>query len=559
MPGTTAVSASKGGLRATAYRGDAAVLLAFNLDQEPQDGFAGFAVKCTLPDGHSFFLKNRLNFQDKITAATTPEERRAILTTTDKAPYQKFRWVDFSSSRGPGKYTYEVSAMYQKSKNGDLEPRASVDVALELGPFVSGKLQVGFTRGFVSSQAYVDQFHNAPIRPPGKSIDFDTKPFEKQYQWLGFHARVMIFDFLRSCLADPHSTIDVFAYDLDEPDIIGLLTQFGGRLRAFLDDAPLHTKAGALEIDAKEALVKSAGAQNVKSGHFGRFAHSKVFIQKQDGQATRVLTGSANFSLRGLYVQANNVLVFDDPATTGFYEQAFEQAFNAMHDFAASEIAEGWIEVPSQPSLPPFALAFSPHQTAEVSLGRVADAIKNAESSVLFAVMDLTGGGAVIDEITALTVNQPSVFSYGVTQSMAGASVYKPGSTAGILTPFAYLQQNVPAPFSQEISGGAGQVIHDKFVVVDFNAGAPVVFTGSSNLAAGGEKANGDNLIAIRDSAVASIFAVQAVGLVDHFHFRAVMQNATDDAPLVLRRDNWWKDYYTPGTLKFRDRMLFGG
>ena len=161
MPSTTAVSATNGGLSLTAYRGDAAVLLAFNLEPEPKDGFAGFAVKCTPPDGHPFFLKNRLNFQDPITAATTPEQRHAILTTTDKAPYQKFRWVDFSSSRGPGKYTYEVSAMYQKNKAGDLESRGSVAVSLELGPFASGNLQAGFTRGFVSSQAYVDQFKNA--------------------------------------------------------------------------------------------------------------------------------------------------------------------------------------------------------------------------------------------------------------------------------------------------------------------------------------------------------------------------------------------------------------
>ena len=62
MSGATAVSASKGGLSVTAYRGDAAVLLAFNLQQEPTTGFAGFAVKCTLPDGQSFFLKNRLPF-----------------------------------------------------------------------------------------------------------------------------------------------------------------------------------------------------------------------------------------------------------------------------------------------------------------------------------------------------------------------------------------------------------------------------------------------------------------------------------------------------------------
>ena len=50
--------------------------------------------------------------------------------------------------------------------------------------------------------------------------------------------------------------------------------------------------------------------------------------------------------------------------------------------------------------------------------------------------------------------------------------------------------------------------------VVDFNDSKPVVFTGSSNLAAGGEKANQDNLLAIRDASIATAFAVEAVRLV---------------------------------------------
>jgi hypothetical protein len=38
-------------------------------------------------------------------------------------------------------------------------------------------------------------------------------------------------------------------------------------------------------------------------------------------------------------------------------------------------------------------------------------------------------------------------------------------------------------------------------------------------VAAGGEQANGDNLLAIHDGDVATAFAIEAVGLVDHFNF----------------------------------------
>jgi hypothetical protein len=549
--------ASSGGLRVKAFRGDSSVLLAFDIDESQTTGLAGFAVQVTLPNGQTVTLNNRLNFEKGVGPSTTADEQHAQLTPTDKAPYQKFRWIDFSSSAGPGKYVYHVTAMY--FGDGELKAGPTVQVPLTLGPYQVGALQAGFTRGFLSSQAYVDRFKNAAIRPAKKSITYDTKPFEAQYAWLGFNARTLVFDFLNDVLRDEGSTLDVFAYDLDEPDIISLLEQFKGRLRAFLDDASLHTKPGAMEILAKAALIKSAGAENVKHGHFQRFAHNKVFIQKdRDGKAVRVLTGSANFSVRGLYVQANNVLIFDDPGTAAQYEEAFDQAFTDMSGFKTSEIAEGWIDMSHEPSLPPFSVAFSPHTSASVSLDRVSEAITNAKSSILFAIMDVTGGGDVLKAIHGLTVNRPDVYSYGVTQTKSGAALYKPGSPNGVITSFAFLQKHVPFPFSAEISGGPGQVIHDKFIVIDFDTDNPLVYTGSSNLAAGGEQANGDNLLEIRDPGVASIFAVQAMGLVDHFHFRVAIQEVTDAKPLTLTNDDsWTKPYYTAGDIKMRERQLF--
>jgi hypothetical protein len=51
---------------------------------------------------------------------------------------------------------------------------------------------------------------------------------------------------------------------------------------------------------------------------------------------------------------------------------------------------------------------------------------------------------------------------------------------------------------------------------------------------------------------------VQAVGLVDHFHFRAIEQKATSAQPLTLDgTDKWWQQYYEKGSIKERDRTLF--
>jgi hypothetical protein len=532
-------------------------MLAFDLDQQLTSGLAGFAIKCTPPSGNPYYIPNRLSFSTPITTKTTPEQRK--WTPSSQAPIQKFRWIDFPNDAGSGTFTYEVTPMYFDGNALRAGPVESVQA--KFGALQTGNPDIGFTRGYISSQGYAARFNNAPIRPDTKTIDFDTAPYVKQYEWLGYHARQILFNFMQECMADPDVTVDLFAYDLDEPDFVRDLVNLGGKLRAVLDNASLHTQKGAMEIDALALLQQSAGEDHIQVGHFKRFAHDKVLIQKKNGVAVKVLTGSANFSVRGLYVQANNVLVFNNADTAGLYEQAFNEAFTDMKNFSKAAIAQEWFPINISGGAP-CSICFSPHKTAEVSLDKVATAIQNAKSSVIYAVMQLGGGGQVLQQLREIGSNN-QIFSYGVTQSAGKLNLYQPGQTKAIFADFNYLSSKVPAPFRKEWSGGAGQVIHDKFVAVDFNGENPVVFSGSSNLAEGGEKENGDNLLAITDPAIVIAYAVEGIRLVDHYHFRMVMKTATDVKPLELQGPDapqpWWQPYYTPDTVKYNDRMLFAG
>ncbi|MGA2125062.1 MAG: hypothetical protein ABSG76_02820 [Xanthobacteraceae bacterium] len=216
--------------------------------------------------------------------------------------------------------------------------------------------------------------------------------------------------------------------------------------------------------------------------------------------------------------------------------------------------------------MPKFSLALSPHKDFSVSLGPMTERIRKATSSVFFAVMEPTGQGPVLASLRTIAA-EPTVFSYGTVETDKGLAVQSPDGEMGIMTSFAALTKNVPEPFKKEFSGGPGMHIHDKFVVVDFNAGNPTVFTGSSNLAAGGEQANGDSLAMIEDAAVANMFAIEAVALFDHYHFRKAMQQVTQaEPPLTLwypGKPNapapWWKPYYDPSRIQMRDRYLFAG
>jgi len=553
----TLTLARSDGFKFCAYAGDGAVLLCFDLDESRQADLAGFAVEYTDPDGKTFPVLNRLNFAQALTKATTPEQRQ--FTPTSEAPLQKFHWVHFPPDVKPGTFTYKATAMlFKPGSETALTEGPSAEVEVALMPAAPAPFLLGFTRGYISSQAYAEEFHNAPVEPSHATFDFDTESYQPQYHWLGFHARRLVFDFVGEALADETLSLDVFAYDLDEPDVIKQLGQLGSRLRLYLDDSSTHVKKTAREPNA-HAWLAEQGAE-VKLGHFQRFSHDKIMIQKRGDTALKVLSGSANFSVRGLYVQSNNIFVFDDPATAALYDRAFQQSWDDPHGFATSELAAAWHDAGGHDGLPGYSVCLSPHHDPNVSLSRVAAAVTNAKSSVLFAIMEIgSGSGPLLDAIKALP-GREELYAFGTTQRLDGSlHVQKSGDPdKGTFIPFSYLSKNVPAPFQKEWSGGAGQVIHHKFVVTDFNGETPLAFGGSSNLATGGEKENGDNLVCFTDREIATKYAIEAIKLVDHYRFRAVMQSATYDKPLQLagRSANWAAPYYESGSAKSRERTV---
>jgi len=567
------VSAQNQGLRVVAYPGDNKILLAMSVDEKSIDSsnnLAGFAIWRKYDGKAEEVLGNRIAFDYGVSKDTTAKDRK--WTDSDKAPFQKFRWVDVPVDGFDIPITYRVRAMYFTGRGQEIKDGPEVTVKIEPVKQRHGKFRAAFTRGYIASQAYADKFGNKDIRPTGsKTPDFDIRPFEAQYEWLGADAREVLYKFLDDCEKDEQAKVDVFAYDLDEPTVIAAICRIGeqGRLRAILDNAPLHKKKGAVEIAAAKMIIAAAGKQNVKQGHFNRFQHNKVFIKRDGGgNAQRVIFGSMNFSVRGIYVQANNVIMVDDPKVAGMFATAFDVAFAGnvkAPAFRKNPIAARYmVGSPAETAdLPKFSLALSPHNDWKVSLGPMADRVRAAKSSVLFAVMAPSGSGPVLDSLRQIA-GEPTVFSYGTVETDKGIAVQSPNGAMGDLTSFAVLTKNVPAPFTKEFSGGAGMHIHDKFVVVDFNAENPTVFTGSSNLAAGGEQANGDSLAMIEDAAIANMYAIEAVALFDHYHFRKAMQRATRVQPLTLwypgkpnAPDPWWKPYYDRTKIQMRDRCLF--
>jgi phosphatidylserine/phosphatidylglycerophosphate/cardiolipin synthase-like enzyme len=554
------------GLSVKLWRGERMVLIGMDVDN-PEPDFVGFSIEEQTPGSDAFVpLRNRLNFSYGDQSASMAVNGFRNFPSTD-APFQKFRWIQFPFDPKVGTYTYRVTKKHMKS-DGSLVSGTSVTLDITLDIVVYDNfLDVGFARNFASSQAYADKYGNNPDVIPvqaDQGLDF-KKVAGDVYDWLGFEAGQLIFDFLKDVAGDETLTLDFFAYDLNEPDIVGLLEKIGGRLRAIIDDSGEHKPDTSAESQAAERLAASAGADNIKRMHFKGLQHNKVLIAKQNGEAVKVLFGSTNFSFRGIYIQANNALVFRAPEAAALFEQAFDLAFTSPKDFTSDPISKQWHLV-NIDGKPPVHFCFSPHTDSDLSLSPLGAAIDQATSSVLFCIafLNQAKSGAVREAIDRLT--EKKVFSYGMSDHVGGLQVQKPDGSIGIVD-FEFLAKNTPEPFKSEWSGGQGIHEHHKFVVTDFNLPTAKVFTGSSNLSVSGEKKNGDNLVMIEDPKVATSFAIEALRIFDHLHFRSRMKDASIDEskdPLTLQKPTalsgkpaWFEKFYVADSQAENDRKLF--
>lgn len=546
-----------------AYIGDYKTLLAFNFsDPARAKNLAGFTIHCQPPSGAAYYLWNELQFQN-------PSKHAQITTeppqSTANAPVQKYRWthvlgsVNQSAAPPAGQYTYTITPRYFDAKQSmqPLDSTLGASVTVPVGPFKKANLSLGFTRGYMQSEAFARHFgKNTRLIPANRALQFDTSAqagtnaanqavtYEEIYSWMGSTARQRVFDVLNAVVADSSLTLQVFAYDLDEPDVVGIFLKLAaqGRIRIILDNASLHiahTQNGKTVTPLEVPFVQQFEQQAKNKGDlcrgcFDRFSHDKIFIVSKNGTPLRVLTGSTNFSVTGLYVNANHVLVFEDPAMAAEYSKVFEQSFSilsktktpsaaAAKAFAATTLATKPY-APASPPAPKLNITFSPHTAAIVTkiLNGICSRIKQQTSaskgSVIFAVMQLTGSDTPVYKTLSAIHGTPGLYSYGISDAPGGVYLYQPASKRGVLVTGKPSSVTLPPPFDQ-VPSPPGHEIHDKFVVCGLNGSDPVVYCGSSNLATGGEAANGDNLLEIHDADVATAFAIEAILLIDHYNF----------------------------------------
>jgi hypothetical protein len=505
------------------HRGEGMALLGMNwkVGKPPKD-FVGFVIEFAEPNSSKFFaLVNRLNFPG-VDGEVNPQTR-----STRMSPIQKFRWVHFPRNADlPGKFTYRVTPAFMTATDALSfgEPQeAALTLARETYP---GKLNVTFTRGFVSSQAFVDRFvtktHGVrELLPADADAGLDFNPThpkaDEALGWMGFEGRAAILDVLDEAIAD--------------------------------------TKADR---------IATAGG-TVKRQHLGGLQHNKTIVVKGP-KVKAAVCGSTNFSWRGLYVQANNAVVLRGTKAIAPFWAAFDDYMandtNSAATFGATPSAKwkslGLAGINAK-------VAFSPHIASNALLEEIGKDIgNNTTSSLLYSLAFLHQTRGPIRTAIVKVKDRSDRFVYGISDRKAkgdGLDVLKPdGNVVPVFA--AALTKDLPLPFKAEPTGGTGVRMHHKFVVIDFDKPTARVYFGSYNFSSPADRKNGENLLLVKDRRIATSYMIEALRIFDHYHFR-VSQQESGRKTLTLKlpprapgEKAWWEEHYTDAVKK-RDRELF--
>jgi len=550
------------------HRGDGMALLAMNWKKgQPPRDFVGFAIEYKEPGGTKFFaLKNRLSFAKAGGAVD------ANILSTLRSPIQKFRWVHFPrNAELEGDFIYRVSPLFMNERD-ELSQGDAQEAAIELRrDTYPGKLNVAYTRGFVSSQAFVDRYESvAPIAtliPDDADMGLTFVPTHpnatEALAWMGFEARQAILEVLDQAIADKKAQVRVIAYDLSEPGVVTRLEQLGARLKIIIDNDGAHGDPESGETQSEHRLQASAGAANVKRQNMGKLQHNKTIVV--DGPKGKIaVCGSTNYTWRGFFVQANNVVIVRGKNAIQPFLIAFDNYWN-------NETPGKFGNTPSAIWTPlgldgiNAKVSFSPHAAANALLGSIADDIATKTTSSLFYSLAFLyqTPGVMLDAIKSVSEDSKK-FVYGISdRKVGGIDLQKPDGNISPVFPAA-LGKNLPEPFKSEPTGGSGNRMHHKLLVVDFNKPSARVYTGSYIFSGTADTKNGENLLLIRNRRIAVSYMIEALRLIDHYHFRVAQQEAKSaktklqlqKPPRLPAEVPWWSKYYSDA-MKIRDRELF--
>ncbi len=196
-----------------------------------------------------------------------------------------------------------------------------------------------------------------------------------------------------------------------------------------------------------------------------------------------VWTGSANFTDRGLSLNAENAMVITDTTLADIYTTEFDEMWSGKFHTAKEDNTKHILSFDDT-------LVESYFSPSDLVAFEVWDELAHADESVHFAMFIWT------DEILG---------DRAVERLKADVEVLGIWDQLGVANPYSQYQKLCDAGAIIGIEDLPGKV-HHKFAVIDVNSSDPTVITGSYNWTDSGAYENDENMLIIHNPAVAQAY-----------------------------------------------------
>jgi phosphatidylserine/phosphatidylglycerophosphate/cardiolipin synthase-like enzyme len=535
-----------------AYANADDVLIAWQPDRW-SDGWAGFQ------------LERRNDTTQQITVVVNrippkpgqgPVQPAGIPST--QSPIRRCIWTDHGAV-STDSVSYRVTAMKDDGNGGFAVDAASASewtAPLVASGDAGGGVEAYFNRGTLMSQI-VSRFVNGDVTP--KSLrQFLTnleQPAFAARHYLAGDALHEILRFLRD--ADRRgSAIHVAIYEMNDRELVEALKPFGNRGHVLLGNGSATKPWVAPELTAAGLDVKHRDLSH--HGKSSPSVHNKFVVESDAAGkvASRVLTGSTNWTTSGLCTQLNNVLIMEDADITGRYLDQWSKLAAAGDDMPAGLKASNATATNHNDISVCFAAT-----DGEAEFKPVLDLIAGAAEGILFLMF--TPGQSPLLKALLDRVQKNDIYVRGVVSnvttstrhdgeiSTVGGQVVKSGAPAqefhdNVEIPSGISEGDRPSWAENEFNvseiHGAHlmAIVHSKTIVVDPFSENCAVITGSHNFSDSASAKNDENLVIVRgNTKLAQAYALHINGVYDHYSWRAFLASGGNPDQIYKPLDAW--------------------
>ena len=473
---------------------------------------------------------------------------------SSQSPIRRCIWTDHSVV-ATDNVSYRVTAM--KAANGSFAFDAS-SVSDWTAPLVAsgeagGGLEAYFNRGTLMSQI-VSRFVG------GDTSDASLRNFVNSLATPDVQARrYLAGDALHEILLFLHdadrrgSSIHAAIYEMNDQELVDALKPFGARGHVLLGNGSATKPWVAQQLAAAGLDVKHRDLS-----HHGRSSpsvHNKFVVESDaHGNASRVLTGSTNWTTTGLCTQLNNVLIIQNaPIASRFLDQ-WSKLVAAGDDMTASLKTSN-----SQPTSDADITLYFAATNGEAEFKPVLDLIGGAKEGALF-LMFMPGQSPLLDALLDRS-QKNDIYVRGVVSTMmpskngdivaVGGQVVKSGAPSQSFHDNVELPAGVSAadqPSWADIEFSVKQIhdaqmmaiVHSKTIVIDPFSDDCAVITGSHNFSVAASEKNDENLVIVRgNKTLAQAYALHINGVYDHYSWRAFLGSGGNPDQIYKPLDGW--------------------